>query len=163
MRALCLVTQPCPTLCDPVDCSPPGSSVHGDSLGKNTGVGCHAVLQGTFLTQGLNPGLLHCRRNVYHLSLQGRNQVCSHPKFAIVLSLLHFYCSGLPSDIISLQSKELSHSMFRAGLLAMDYLIRKTNQELSESFLFHLYCWSSCSSDTAFWVDSFFSFNHWNL
>ena len=35
-----------PTLCDPMDCSPPGSSVHGDSLGKNTGVGCHALLQG---------------------------------------------------------------------------------------------------------------------
>ena len=29
------------TLCDPMDCSPPGSSVHGDSPGKNTGVGCH--------------------------------------------------------------------------------------------------------------------------
>ena len=38
---LCLVTQLCPTLCDPVDCSPPGSSIHGDSPGKNTGVGCH--------------------------------------------------------------------------------------------------------------------------
>ncbi|CAN0465107.1 unnamed protein product [Rangifer tarandus platyrhynchus] len=44
-----------PTLCDPVDCSPPGSSVHGDSPGKNTGVGCHALLQGIFLTQGGNP------------------------------------------------------------------------------------------------------------
>ena len=31
----------CPTLCNPMDCSPPGSSVHGDSLDKNTGVGCH--------------------------------------------------------------------------------------------------------------------------
>ena len=42
----CLVTQSCPTLCDPMDCSPPGSSVHGESPGKNTGVGCHALLQG---------------------------------------------------------------------------------------------------------------------
>ena len=33
---LCLVTQLCPTLCDPIGCSPPGSSVHGDSLAKNT-------------------------------------------------------------------------------------------------------------------------------
>ena len=33
--------QSCPTLCDPVDCSPPGSSVYGDSPGKNTGVSCH--------------------------------------------------------------------------------------------------------------------------
>ena len=37
-----------------------GSSVHGDSPGKNTGVGCHSLLQGIFLTQGSNPGLLHC-------------------------------------------------------------------------------------------------------
>ena len=58
---LCLVAQSCPTLCDPMDCSPPGSSVHGDSPGKNTWVGCQALLQGIFQTQGLNPGLLHCR------------------------------------------------------------------------------------------------------
>ena len=40
--------QSCPTLCDPMDSSPPGSSVHGDSPGKNTGVGCHTLLQGIF-------------------------------------------------------------------------------------------------------------------
>ena len=60
-RQMCIVVQLCPTLCDPMDCSPPGSSVHGDSLGKNTGVGCHALLQGIFPTQGSNPGLPHCR------------------------------------------------------------------------------------------------------
>ena len=38
------------TLCNAMDCSPPGSSVRGDSPGKNTGVGCHALLQGIFLT-----------------------------------------------------------------------------------------------------------------
>ena len=53
---LCLVSQSCPTLCDLVDSSPSGSSVHGDSPGKKTGVGCHALLQGIFLTQGWNPG-----------------------------------------------------------------------------------------------------------
>ena len=67
---LCLAAQSCPTLCDPRDCSPPGSSVHGDSAGKNTGVGCHP-LQGIFLTQGSNPGLPHCRWILYHLSHQG--------------------------------------------------------------------------------------------
>ena len=51
----------CPSLCDPMDCSPPGSSVHGDSPSKNTGVGCHALLQGIFPTQGSNPGVPHCR------------------------------------------------------------------------------------------------------
>ena len=43
--------QLCLILCDPLDSSPPGSSVHGDSPGKNTRVGCHALLQGIFLTQ----------------------------------------------------------------------------------------------------------------
>ena len=51
---LCLVAQSCPTLCDPMNCSPPGSPAHGDSPGKNTGVGCHALLQGFIPTQGLN-------------------------------------------------------------------------------------------------------------
>ena len=63
--SLSLVTQSCPTLCDPVDCSPPGSSVPGIPPGKNSGMGCHAVLQGIFLAQGWNPGLLHCRQILY--------------------------------------------------------------------------------------------------
>ena len=45
MLCCALVTQSCPTLCDPTDCSPLGSSVHGISPGKNTGVGCHFLLQ----------------------------------------------------------------------------------------------------------------------
>ena len=53
------VLQSCPTLCNATDCSPPGSSVHGDSLGKSTRVGCHALLQGIFPTQGSNLHLLH--------------------------------------------------------------------------------------------------------
>ena len=56
---VCLVAQSCLTLCDPMDCSPPGFSVRGDSPGQNTGVGCHAILQDIFPTQGSNPGLLH--------------------------------------------------------------------------------------------------------
>ena len=65
------VAQSCPTLRDPMDCSLPGSSVHGDSPGKNSGVGCHALLQGIFPTQGSNRGLPHCRRILYCLSHQG--------------------------------------------------------------------------------------------
>ena len=44
---------------------------HGDSPGKNTGVGCHALLREIFPTQGLNPGLPYCRWILYHLSHQG--------------------------------------------------------------------------------------------
>ena len=46
----------------PMDCSP------GDSQGNNTGVGCHALLQGIFPIQGSKPGLPHCRWILYHLS-----------------------------------------------------------------------------------------------
>ena len=53
-----LVTQSCPTLCDPIDCSPSGFSDHG-------------ILQGIFLAQGLNPGLLYGRQIPYHLSYVG--------------------------------------------------------------------------------------------
>ena len=48
----------CPNFCEPMDCCPLGSSVHGDSPSKNTGVDCHALLQGVFLTQGSNPPIL---------------------------------------------------------------------------------------------------------
>ena len=71
IRPCVLCLGSCPTLCDPMDYSPPGSSVHADSPGKNTEVGCHALLQGIFLTQGLNPGLPHCRQILYLLSHQG--------------------------------------------------------------------------------------------
>ena len=73
----CLVAsaQLCPTLCNPMDCSPPGSSVQGNSPDKNAGVGCHALLQRIFSTQESNQGLLHGRQILYQLSYQGSLQV----------------------------------------------------------------------------------------
>ena len=56
---------------------PPDSSVHGDSSGKNTGVGGHAVLQGIFPTQGSNPGFSHCRQILYHISHQCEKSLIS--------------------------------------------------------------------------------------
>ena len=57
-KALRLVALSCPTLCNPMDCSSPSSSVHGDSPGKITGVDWHALLQGIIPTQGSNLHLL---------------------------------------------------------------------------------------------------------
>ena len=51
---------------DPKNCRLPGSSVHGISPGKNTSMGCHFLLQGIFLTQGLNLGILLGRQILYH-------------------------------------------------------------------------------------------------
>ena len=63
-----LVAPPCTTLCDPMDCNPGRPLCPWNSPGKNTRVGCHALLQGIFPTQGSNPGLLHCRQILYHLN-----------------------------------------------------------------------------------------------
>ena len=60
-----LDTQSCPTLCDRIVFS-------WDSPSKNTGVGCHFLLQGICPTQGLNLVLLHCRQILYRLSYQGK-------------------------------------------------------------------------------------------
>ena len=75
---LCIVAQSCLTLCDLMDCSPSGCSVHRDSPGKNTGntgVGCYALLQRNFPTQGLNSGLPHCRQIIYQVSHQGSPRI----------------------------------------------------------------------------------------
>ena len=69
-----LVAQSCPTLCDPMDHSPWGSSVHGFP-GKNIGVGCHFLLQRLSPIQELNPHVLHYRQTLYSLSHQGNSKV----------------------------------------------------------------------------------------
>ena len=53
-----------------------------DSPGKDTGVGCHFLLQGIFLTQGSNPCLPHCRQTLYRLSRQGS------PKYLLMTLLM---------------------------------------------------------------------------
>ena len=92
---LYLVTQSCLTLCNLMDCCPPGSSVHGDSPGKNTGVGGHALLQGIFPAQGSNSGLPHCRQILYHLSPQGSSVIYS---FWCIGKCRHF--QNFPSKLI---------------------------------------------------------------
>ena len=69
-----------------MDDSPPGSSVHGDSTGKNTGVGCcHALFQGILPMQGLNWGLLHCRQILLPAELPGK------PLIMVNVSLIFFF------------------------------------------------------------------------
>ena len=65
-----LLAQSCLTLCDPMDCSPPGSCVHGIFQART--VEWVAIsFSRIFPTQGLNLGLLHCSQILYHLSHQG--------------------------------------------------------------------------------------------
>ena len=87
-----VLVQSFPTLFDPMDCSLPGSSCPRNSPGKNTGMGSHSFLQGIFLTQGPNLGLLHCRQILYCLSHQGSPQLGATALFfvCVCVSILFF-------------------------------------------------------------------------
>ena len=124
-----LFARLCPTLCDPMDCILPSSSVHGIlqarilewvaiSFSKGSywprdqtpvscivgrfftswatrEVGCPFLLQGIFLTQGSNPGLLFYRQILYHLNLQGSPRATwllplSHPLIYLSLKFISF-------------------------------------------------------------------------
>ena len=61
------VTQSCLTLWDPVDCSPPGSSVHGILQARILEWVAISFSRGIFPIQGSNPGLLHCRQMLYRI------------------------------------------------------------------------------------------------
>ena len=65
----------------PMDCSPPGSSVHGIFLGKCTRVGCHFLLQGMFPNQGSNPGLPHCEKILSIWATREANSVINSIQF----------------------------------------------------------------------------------
>ena len=82
--AVCMHAQSlqlCPTLCDTMDYKSARLLSPWDSPGKNTGMGCHALLQGIFLTQGSNPSPLHYRE-ILHLWDTGEAclEVCLQPK-----------------------------------------------------------------------------------
>ena len=83
--------QSCQTFCDTMDYSPPGSSIHGDSPGKNTGVGCHALLQGLFPTQGSNLHLI--------IFPALTDMFCFLPYINMNQSLVHIY--PLPLELAS--------------------------------------------------------------
>ena len=113
-----------------MNCSLPGSSVHRDSPGKNTGVGCHFLLQGIFLTQESNPGLLHCRQILCQLSYKGSPlasiQFSSAQMFSITTEYLvqHFYFHLSVSPNLNCFSCKPSEvrSWFLFLLIQSDYL-----------------------------------------
>ena len=74
--SVCVCAQSCPTLCDHMDYSPPTRFLCACNFpGKNTGVGCHFLLQGIFPTQGSNLSLLH----------QQAGSLTLHPRYTLVL------------------------------------------------------------------------------
>ena len=93
MSVSVLVTQPWPTHCNSMDCSPSRLLCPWDFLGKNTEVGCHFLLQRIFLTQGSNSDLLHCRQILYHLSYQESKLTVVHNTTTM------YYCSCLENSM----------------------------------------------------------------
>ena len=75
LNGLCLVAQSCPTLLDPTDLQPSRSSVRGILQARILEWVAMSLLQGIFPTQGLNPGLLHCRQIFYQLSHKGNPRI----------------------------------------------------------------------------------------
>ena len=96
LALLCLVAQSCPTLCNPMDCSPPGTSVHGASPGKNDGEGCHALLQGVCSAQGSSSGLLRVRPIPYCLSHHGAPKNTGGGSLSLLQGILWAWLCCLP-------------------------------------------------------------------
>ena len=113
--------QSCPTLCNPMDCSPPGSSVHVIFPGKNTGVHFYDLLQGIFLTQELNPHIL-C---LLHW------QVGSLPLAPPAGRLLRFPWTARRSNQSTLKEINPEYSleglMLKLKLQYFDHLMQRTN------------------------------------
>ena len=83
------VIQSCPTLCDPMDCSLPGSSIHGIFQARTLEWVAISFSRRSSLTQGLNPGLPHCRQMLYHLSHQGSLTDITLSKKNLMCRILH--------------------------------------------------------------------------
>ena len=115
----------CVQLCNPIDYGPPGSSVHGILQARIlTGVGCHSLLQGIFLTQWLNPGLLPCRQILYPLSHQGsptKQVVCTYYRSTsyIVISNAAFQSVIIKSPI------GITCTLEQANINPSDLVLRK--------------------------------------
>ena len=81
-----------------------------DFPGKSTGVGCHCLLQEIFPTQGLNPGLPHCRQTLYHLSHQGRSKIREK------LKKRFYYCSrDTEEKLLRLQVQMSNYGKMKDG------------------------------------------------
>ena len=108
-----------------MDHSPPGSSVLGDSPGKNTRVGCHVLLQGIFPTHRLNPGLPHCSQILYHLNHQGSLQILEWVAYPF------FRGSSQPGN------------WTRVSYIAGGFFTSWATQEASDKILYYI-IWGAC-------------------
>ena len=99
---LCLVAQLYPILCNPMDYSPPGSSVLEDSPGKNTGVGSLSLLQGDVSNPGIEPGSPALQADSLPAELSA---VPKHP-WCSVFTTYSFYHNILAKHLRFINKKE---------------------------------------------------------
>ena len=153
-----LAAQWCLTLCDPMDCCPPGSSVHGDCPGNNIGVHCHDLLQETFPTQGSNPGLtvqadslpseppgksvgfLRCLQfsSCYIFGLVSWNKCKSHPNLSQTFSHKGYFRTHImphPSLKISNPWKMISH----CDLTCISMITNESTHVFMYLFVIHVF------------------------
>ena len=138
-----LFTQSCPTLCNPMDCSPPGSSVQEIlTLGKNTRGYRYSILQGILPTLGSNTGLLNCRQILYCLSYQGEIYA-NFPKIKLCLFPKQVWCKTEWN--ISQQQHQSHHRKTNTLFIKSKQFQRDQNASLSFTNLpwcvWHLDCW----------------------
>ena len=119
---MCVYAQLCPALCDPMDCSPQGPSVHGISQGKNTGVGCHFLLQGYSTCEAKFPqiGQPSCLRVA--LCPSGLTQCSS-------CAVLAFWPLMYPCPLFSVLRLEISHCSE-----SPDFLLQEGHEKLRSDF-----------------------------
>ena len=112
------VTQLCLTLCDPMACP-------WNSLGQNIVVGSLSLLQGIFPTQGSNPGLLHCRQILYHLSHRGSPRILEW--VAYPFSRRSFW-SRNQTSVSCIASRFFTNWVIREALKGDSALVRNRTQ-----------------------------------
>ena len=132
MKSESEVTQSCPTLCDPTDCSLPGFSIHGIFQGKNTGVGCHFLLQRIFPTQGSNLGLPLCRQML--LPSEPPEKYCKLHPFILCTQLHRFIMIFMYLPFKLLKTK-ITRILLKTIWPCIYLLLESFGFELPSSFL----------------------------
>ena len=117
----CLVAQSCPTL-QPHGLQPTRLLCPRNSLGRNTRMGCHSLLQGIFMIQGSNLGLPHCRQILYHQatkednSKRGKDPLKMSPLNCLYLAFRHTHYIALDVFSVQFSSVQFSRSVMSDSL-----------------------------------------------
>ena len=122
-----LVAQSCPTLCDPMDCSPLGSCVHEIFQARILEWVRHFLLQGIFLTQGSNPGLLYCRQILYQLSYKGSPKSAFSSVTQLYPTLRPHECHGVA---VCQDSLSITNSWSLLKLMSMESVMPSSHRIL---------------------------------